>query len=340
MKQILEELNEKYIARAPHMHDIGARVTAVDRARGSLVLPARADWLGDPVRGLLHHGPLTVLADSACGLAVGAALGRRMPYATLDLRMDYLRPAGPEFDVHCDAECFRLTRSVAFVRASVWQSDRDQPIATAQATFMLSTAPGTRPTAPGDLSTPAATESPALRTGASAATQEEDSATREEASSTASSGAPGWQPPAASESPLPGRVIPYVEYLGIRVAPDAARPLFRLPYQHKLIGNPWLPALHGGVIAGFAETAAILHLNQTLRGAKLPKGIDFSIDYLRSGRPEETFANCEVVRVGSRVALVQVRCWQQDPQRPIAIARAHMLLAPIAGEEPATPASA
>ncbi len=84
-----------------------------------------------------------------------------------------------------------------------------------------------------------------------------------------------------------------------------------MPYQEKLIGNPRLPAIHGGVIAGFAESAAMLHLIQTLRGNKLPKSIDFSIDYLRAGRPEETFASCEVVRLGSRVAMVQVRCWQR-----------------------------
>ena len=114
--------------------------------------------------------------------------------------------------------------------------------------------------------------------------------------------------------------------LGIRVAPSADRPLFRMPYQEKLIGNPTLPALHGGVIAGFAETAATLHLIQTLQGAKFPKSIDFSMDYLRSGRPEETFAQCEVVRVGSRVALVHVRCWQRSPDYPIAVARAQFLL--------------
>ena len=61
-------------------------------------------------------------------------------------------------------------------------------------------------------------------------------------------------------------------------------------------------------------------------GAKLPKGIDFSIDYLRAGRPEETFAQCELVRVGARVALVQVRCWQSSPDRPIVVARGHFLL--------------
>ena len=96
MNPILDDLNKKYVARTPHMRDIGMRITGVDRARGTMVLPARPDWLGDPARGLLHPGPLTVLADSACGLAVGAALDKRTPYATLDLRMDYLRPGGPQ----------------------------------------------------------------------------------------------------------------------------------------------------------------------------------------------------------------------------------------------------
>ena len=84
--------------------------------------------------------------------------------------------------------------------------------------------------------------------------------------------------------------------------------------------------LFRSVVAGFAETAALLHLIGTLRGEKQPKGIDFSIDYLRAGRPEEPFASCELVRVGSRVALVQVRCWQRSPDYPISVARGHILL--------------
>jgi uncharacterized protein (TIGR00369 family) len=275
------------------MREIGARITAVDKGRGSMTLPARPEWVGDPLRAQLHPGVLTVLADSTCGLAVGTALTERAPYATLDLRMDYLRPAGPEHDVHCDAHCFRLTRNVAFVRAEVWQADRNEPIAAAQASFMLSTASGKR--APREAAAEPATDA--------------------------------WQAPPGSEPVLAGVSIPYVDYLGIlRAAGDAEPPLFRLPYQDKLIGNPELPALHGGVIAGFAETAATLHLIRTLRGAKFPKSIDFSIDYLRSGRPVESFASCEVVRVGSRVALVQVRCWQQAPDAPIAVARGHFLL--------------
>ena len=299
MSELLEELNRKFVARTPHMREIGARITAVSAARGSMTLPPRPEWVGDPSRGMLHPGALTVLADSACGLAVGAALTQRAPYATLDLRMDYLRPAGPGQDVHCDAHCYRLTRNVAFVRAEVWQAERDAPIATAQASFMLSTAAGKRPA--------------------------EQPPTQAEAARAGDAGT-AWSAPEASDPVLPGVSIPYVDYLGIRAAGDAADALFRLPFQDKLIGNPYLPALHGGVIAGFAETAATLHLIRTLRGAKFPKSIDFSLDYLRSGRPLECFAACELVRVGSRVALVQVRCWQKSPEAPIAAARGHFLL--------------
>jgi uncharacterized protein (TIGR00369 family) len=292
MNTFLDELNRRFVSRTPHMREIGARITAVERTRGSMTLPASPQWLGDPSRGLLHPGALTVLADSACGLAVGTALTERAPFATLDLRIDYLRPAGPEVDLHCDAHCFRVTRNVAFVRGEVWQSEREQPIAAVQASFMLSTAAARSASPP-----------PAAGTDADP-----------------------WHPPAASEPVLPATPIPYVEFLGIRVAPAGDAPLFRLPFQDKLIGNPQLPALHGGVIAAFAETAATLHLIGSLGGAKFPKSIDFSIDYLRSGRPEESFAACEVVRVGARAALVQVRCWQKSPAQPIAVARAHFLL--------------
>ncbi len=298
MSSMLEDLSRKYVARAPHMGACGLRISALDTARGTMSLPARPEWIGDPGRGLLHTGVLTVLADSTCGLAVGAALDRRAPYATLDLRMDWLRPAGPDQDLHCEAHCYRISRSVAFVRGEVWQADRSQPIASVQATFMLSTPAGTQ------------------RASQLAGTPPPPAAPADAA----------WQAPSGSQAVLPGKPIPYIEFLGIREVPGAEPPMLRLPYQAKLIGNPHLPALHGGVVAGFAETAALLHLVRTLGGAKLPKGIDFSIDYLRAGRPVETFAACELVRVGARVALVQVRCWQSAPDKPIVVARGHFLL--------------
>lgn len=300
---LLDDLNRKYVGRAPHMREIGLEITDVGPARGSMRLPDRPEWLGDVARNVLHPGPITVLADSACGLAVGAALRERAPYATLDLRMDYLRPASPGQALLCEAHCFRLTRSVAFVRGEVWQADRAAPLAGVQATFMLSTPPGTRRAH--DPMVPAAA---------------------------ADAGAPGaaervWLPPADSQSVQLGQAIPYVDYLGIRESAQGAERLYRLPFDEKLVGNPRLPALHGGVIAGFAETAATLQVIHSVGGARQPKSIDFSIDYLRAGRPEETFASCEIVRLGARVALVQVRCWQKGPALPIAVCRAHLLLA-------------
>ena len=304
MSDLLERLNKTYVDGTPHMRDIGLQIVSVDSARGTMVLPPRDDWLGDPQRGLMHAGPLIVLADSACGIAVGAALpSRNVTYATLDLRLDWLRPATMQKAVYSEAHCYRLTRSVAFIRAEVWQDDRSQPVASVQSAFMLGT-PSRARTAPIDPNATAASSPPAN-----------------------ASPDPTWHAPSQSEPALPGQLIPYVEYLGIRVVPHSQNPLFRMPFHPRLIGNPNLPALHGGVVAGFAETAALLQLMQSLQGAKQPKGIDFSVDYLRSGRPEECFAQCDVVRLGGRVALVTVRVWQRSPDLPIAVARGHFLLA-------------
>jgi uncharacterized protein (TIGR00369 family) len=312
---VLDGLQRKFVERTPHMREIGLTVTALAPGRGAMSLPDRSDWLGDAARGWLHTGPVTVLADSTCGLAVGAALPVRLPYATLDLRMDYLGAAMPGQPVHCEAHCYRLTRSVAFVRGEVWQADRQTPVANVQATFMLSTPAGTHPS-----SHPAKQPT---HDGAPPAPDAEGDAP--------------WLAPTGHAPVLAGSLIPYVEYLRIHLASGGDAPLYCLPFQDKLIGNPYLPALHGGVVAGFAETAATLQLIRSAGGAKLPKCIDFSIDYLRAGRAEATYASCEVVRLGARVALVQVRCWQsKGPTLPIAVARGHFLLtAPGAVSMPA-----
>ena len=247
---------------------------------------------------------------------MGAALPKRVPYATLDLRVDYLAAASPGQPVNCEAHCYRRTRSVAFVRGEVWQANRRAPVARVQATFMLSTPAGTHPS---QHRSPKPSQNPAEGAARPAAAT---------ARAEAAEGVP-WLAPTGHVSALAGSLIPYVEYLRIHLASGGDTPLFCLPFQDTLIGNPYLPALHGGVVAGFAETAATLQLIRSVGGAKLPKCIDFSIDYLRAGHAEATYASCEVVRLGGRVALVQVRCWQgQGPAQPIAVARGHFLLIP------------
>ena len=123
-------------------------------------------------------------------------------------------------------------------------------------------------------------------------------------------------------------LVPYAAWIGLRIdLSDAAAPVLHLPFKPSLIGNPALPAIHGGVVASFMESAALMHLLLMLDEQRVPKSIDFSIDYLRSAHAEDSWAACAVERLGRRVAQVQIRCWQADPARPVALARAHFLLA-------------
>lgn len=131
--------------------------------------------------------------------------------------------------------------------------------------------------------------------------------------------------------------IPYARFLGMRCVREADGTLrFLLPAREDNIGNPTLPALHGGAIGGFMEHAAIIHLLATMDTPRMPKTIDLSIDYLRAGHYRDCHASCTVTRQGRRVANVTITCWQEDPGEPITQARAHFLLAdpdaPATGE--------
>ncbi|MBW3558383.1 MAG: PaaI family thioesterase [Proteobacteria bacterium] len=120
--------------------------------------------------------------------------------------------------------------------------------------------------------------------------------------------------------------IPYVAHLGVRAELHGDEMTAVLPYSEHLIGNPMLPALHGGVIGGFMELTAAIQLSlQSGDGA--PKPIDVTVEYLRSGRPRDTFARAEVKKVGRRIANVQVETWQEARAKPIAALRGHFLLA-------------
>ncbi|MBG6288704.1 MULTISPECIES: PaaI family thioesterase [Pseudomonas] len=117
--------------------------------------------------------------------------------------------------------------------------------------------------------------------------------------------------------------IPYARLLGIRCLRLGDDAIFHLPANPDNIGNPTLPALHGGVIAGFMEHSALLHLLMFMGIPHMPKIIDFSIDYLRAGHFRDTYAQCQVWRQGRRVANVAITAWQTTRTEPIATARAH-----------------
>ncbi|HEY9547508.1 MAG TPA: PaaI family thioesterase, partial [Solimonas sp.] len=121
-------------------------------------------------------------------------------------------------------------------------------------------------------------------------------------------------------------LIPYARFLGMEAATHEGRLQLRLPFRDSLVGNPRRRAWHGGVTAAFMENTALLQLLLQLDENRMPKSIDFAIDYLLSGRPEALYADCSVSRLGSRVAQAVVRCWQSDASQPIAIARGHFML--------------
>lgn len=127
-----------FMQAIPHSRACGMRVEDISAGRARLSLPYRPEWLGDPERGLIHTGIIATLIDSVCGLAVFTALPKVETIATLDLRMDYLRPARPERTLFACAECYRVTRHIAFARAWAWQDDEREPVAVSQATFMRS----------------------------------------------------------------------------------------------------------------------------------------------------------------------------------------------------------
>lgn len=120
--------------------------------------------------------------------------------------------------------------------------------------------------------------------------------------------------------------IPYARLIGISCIPIGDNFIFKLPQKQDNLGNPTLPAIHGGVIGGFMETAGILHVMMNTGIEKVPKVVDFSIDYLRPGRDCDSFVRCEVIRQGRKIANALITAWQTRENEPIAIARAHFLL--------------
>lgn len=138
------------------------------------------------------------------------------------------------------------------------------------------------------------------------------------------------QAQSASSPELIIDAVPYARLLGMRSVyePDdeGGALIFHLPPKKSNVGNPTLPALHGGAIGGFMEMAATIHVLMSMDVVKVPRVVDFSIDYVRAGRYEDTWASCSVVRQGNKLVNVAIQTWQQDRDASIATARAHFLI--------------
>jgi len=120
--------------------------------------------------------------------------------------------------------------------------------------------------------------------------------------------------------------VPYVRFLGMRAELAGDEMTATLPFAPHLVGNTVMPALHGGVLGAFMEMTALAQLSVISPAARVHKTIDITIEYLRPGRAEITYARADVRKVGRQIANVHVEAWQESRSKPVAFLRGHFLL--------------
>lgn len=120
--------------------------------------------------------------------------------------------------------------------------------------------------------------------------------------------------------------IPYARFLGVELERHDGVLESILPFRREIVGNPSLPAVHGGALGAFLELTALLHLLDESGSERVPKPITFNVDYLRSAGPTTTRARAEIFKLGRRIANVRVVAWQDDRSRPVVAGNGKFLL--------------
>lgn len=125
-------------SRIPHNDALDLDLVEIGDGMAKMVLPYAEKLIGNPETRVLHGGAVTALIDACSGASVFMRLRQNIPIATLDLRIDYLGPAEPDRALYARAECYRVTKNVAFARCMAFH-DEARPIASSASTFMIGT---------------------------------------------------------------------------------------------------------------------------------------------------------------------------------------------------------
>jgi uncharacterized protein (TIGR00369 family) len=132
-----DTLARKFIEAIPHAQDLGMTVAEIEDGKAVITMDYDARLVGDPETGVIHGGAVSALMDTCAGAAVMSHPTAPLATATLDLRIDYMRSATPGDQITATAECYHVTRSIAFVRATAVDGDPSRPVATATGAFTL-----------------------------------------------------------------------------------------------------------------------------------------------------------------------------------------------------------
>ncbi len=133
----VETIARQFIEALPHSRALSMRLEAIGEGWTVIAMPYDTRLIGDPQTGVIHGGAVSALMDTACGAAVMSHPAAGFSTATLDLRIDYMRPATPGQTIRTRAECHHVTRTIAFVRAVATDDDTARPVATATGAFTV-----------------------------------------------------------------------------------------------------------------------------------------------------------------------------------------------------------
>lgn len=288
---------ERFLIRAVPLHcQLGMRSVSCSEGGMRIDLPW-SEALADSAECGLHPGAIATLIDALSGSVVLTRMHDFRRSATLDLRLDFVRPTVRGQPVVGEAEVLHIDGNLAFTRAVAHHGNVTEPVAVSSGCFAVFKGHGGNPLA--ELEEPLPTFVP-------------------------------WRPTPVNGGASPLQrifdAVPYARLMGFEAGLDQGSVTGCQRYGAHLIGNPVMRSLHGGGIASLLQLTAAAQLMARSGASALPRLFNLNLEFLRQSAPADAYARAEVMSLTRRFANLRVTAYQDDPQQPIAMATAQFVL--------------